>query len=178
MSILGKLLGVLEAVADSQAQAATKGPVQTVPTGPVRESRLAGNTITNEEALFEEAKRFDEWQHLVKDEQKKALLVHLISLDAKGYERFMENVRLIKLSVLSNIKEHEDNERFAWGNYIEDQMAYLNASMNTGERDPKFMRRLKELQGQLYFAEWTTKTAADLWELILEKRAAQANAGN
>lgn len=140
---------------------------------------LAGNTITNEEAFSEDTKRLDEWHtNLVKDEQKKALLVHLISLDAKGYERFMENLRLIKLCVLDDIKHHEDNERFAWGSYMEDQMAYLNATIKTGERDPKFMRRLKELQGMLYFTEWTTKTAADLWELILERRAAQVNEGN
>ena len=180
MSILEKLftagIEYLQNAADSQGQAVTSGPTQTAQPGPAAESMLAGNTITNEEAVFEEGKRLDEWYKLVEDEQKKALLVHLVSLDSKGYERFMENIRLIKLCVRKDIKHHEDNERFAWGRYMEDQMAYLNATMNTGQRDPKFMRRLEELQGQLYFAEWITKTATDLWELILERRAAQANA--
>jgi hypothetical protein len=179
MSILGKLLGVLEAVADSQGQAVTSRPTETVPSGPVPESGLlAGNTITTKEAFSQDCKRLDEWTNLAKDEQKKALLVHLISLDAKGYERFMENMRLIKPCVMADIKDHEDNERFAWGNYIEDQWAYLAAKEKTGERDPKFMRRLNELQGQLYFVEWITKTAAESWELILERRAAQANVEN
>jgi hypothetical protein len=87
------------------------------------------------------------------DQRADALKKHIHGMAGDELATFTLHLKRMRENVMSHKKEHEDNEDKAWGRFIEDQMAYRVARLQTGQRDPDFMRRLRELQEFLSFIE-------------------------
>jgi hypothetical protein len=50
-------------------------------------------------------------------------------------------------------------------------MAYRAAKARTGQRDPKFMRELREFQDASKCADWAIASTERAWRAILQHRA-------
>ena len=74
---------------------------------------------------------------LNEEQREKALVKHLLTLDASRYQAFVANLRQFKENALERIRQHKANEDNAWGPYIEDRMSYRLARASTGQRDPQ-----------------------------------------
>jgi hypothetical protein len=133
-----------------------------------------GTTNTTESADFDrDLKLVAHWtEDLKQEEQKIALVDHLITLDSDGYARFMKSVKEMKAKLLENMQQHKANEDQAWGPFFEDRIAYFQAKMQTGESDPKFMRVLREYEQSLENIKWVIETSNEFWALIQQRRAA------
>ena len=95
--------------------------------------------------------------------RKKAIIDYLSNLNAASYKYFQANLEQMKENVISNMRQHEANEKFAWGNYLEDQIAYQNAKLRAGARDPKFMQVLNQYKLSLETVCWTIQVCNDTW---------------
>lgn len=123
--------------------------------------------LTTEEDLLRDCEMIDNWyQDLSEDQCLKALATRLKGMNTAGYARFKENLRIMKLYAADKIKEHNETEHHVLGTSIEDRMAYLYASVKTGERDGEFMRQLRELENRQGFVEWIDAISAETWKGI------------
>jgi len=117
-------------------------------------------------------------QHWVKnpDAEKKrtALVDFLIGIDESRYQQFMTHLRQMETNQEGNIRAHKANELNSWGRYFEDRMAYFNARQRTGQRDPKFMAGLRELEGGMADIRWVIKSCETFWPVIQQKKQAAA----
>jgi hypothetical protein len=98
------------------------------------------------------------------DQRIDALERHIIGMEIDEFKSFITNLRQMYDNVIQQKKQHEDNEDNAWGRFMEDRMAYRMARIQTGQRDPTFMRELEELQGYLNFIDWLMKTSINIME--------------
>ncbi len=130
-------------------------------------------TNTTESADFDrDLKLVSHWiLDLKQEEQKIALVDHFITLDSDGYDRFIKSVKQMKANILETMQQHKANEDRAWGPFFEDRIAYLQAKMQTGESDPKFMRVLREYEQSLENIKWVIESSNEFWPLIQQRRA-------
>jgi hypothetical protein len=99
--------------------------------------------------------------------RKLTIADYLSTLNTASYERLQANLEQMKENVMSHIKQHEANEKFAWGKYIEDQIAYQNAKLRTGARDPKFLEVLNQYKVSLETVCWTIQICSDIRKAII-----------
>jgi hypothetical protein len=112
------------------------------------------------------------WYELDQDGRVAALSAHLAELKPHAFNIFRSNVSQMVNNVAAAIRELEANEDNAMGGFVEDRMDYLLARLKTGQRDPAFLARLRELQDYGTFYEWVG-TATDL---VAEEREQQLRA--
>ncbi|MEP7128598.1 MAG: hypothetical protein ABI729_07010 [Chitinophagales bacterium] len=98
--------------------------------------------------------------------RKKVIAEHLLTLNTVSNNRLQANLEQMKRNVLSHLNEHEANEKYAWGRYIEDQIAYQNSKLSTGARDPEFVRVLNDYKLSLETISWTIQVCRNLWDEI------------
>jgi len=96
--------------------------------------------------------------------RKKAIAGYLLTINSSSFKRLQANLEHMKINVITNMQHHEANEKFAWGSYIEDQIAYQNAKLRTGVRDPKFMKLLNEYKLSLETINWTIEVCSSIWK--------------
>jgi len=115
--------------------------------------------------------RLNGWFDLGDDDRRMtALLDHLMTLNQTQYNHFAQNVRYWRDNKIQAIKNHDENERYAWGTYFEDQMAYFAAKQKTGAQDPTWVKAHAELKSHLKFLEWTMQASEGAWEVIAKKK--------
>lgn len=115
------------------------------------------------------------WADLDEDAGERAIVAHLERLSGVGFAAFRGNVAQMVENVAAEIRQHEANEDNAWGGFTEDRMSYMLASLKTGQRDPRWVARLQELQRYDTFYKAVGR-AADV-VLARQERAARIEAG-
>jgi nucleoside 2-deoxyribosyltransferase len=120
------------------------------------------------------------WYGLDENGRRAALSTHLVELSASGFASFREHVAQMSGNTAQQIQTHEANEDNAMGGFIEDRINYRLARLKTGQRDPQFVARLKELQSYGAFYDWVGKTSDVAWpegqRLLREEAAREAAA--
>lgn len=110
------------------------------------------------------------WHDLTEHDQRvEAVKEHIVGMGIDEFKSFMTNLKQMRDNVIQQKKQHEDNEDNAWGGFMEDRMAYRMARIQTGQRDPTFVRELEELQEYLNFVEWLMKASITLQEAHVER---------
>ena len=123
--------------------------------------------------------RVSRWYQDMDDEQRKAALIeHILSLSAENYQLFVVNLRQMQANIAENIRKHEASEANAWGGSIEDRLAYGMARLQTGQRDPVFMRQLNEYRATQAFVESLLGASELLWRKRQERDTAPAPASD
>lgn len=128
-------------------------------------------TVVDEPSTDEQSE-FDRDLHLMHEwhsltghaDRVDAVRKHVIGMDIDEFKSFVTNLKQMRDNVIEQKKQHEDNEDKVWGGFMEDRMAYRMAHIQTGQRDPTFVRELEELQEYLNFIEWLIKVSINLME--------------
>jgi hypothetical protein len=128
-----------------------------------------------EDDFDQDMARTSRWYEELNDEQRqKALIEHILLLTPAGYQRFMGHLQQMQTNIAERITEHEANEANAWGGFAEDRIAYRMAGLQTGQRDPAWMRQLAEYQGVQTFVDWLLRASELLWRNRDENEAVPA----
>ena len=112
--------------------------------------------------------------HLDQERRAAALVGHLEGLSPEGYRVFREHVGRMLENATAAIRRHEESEDNAWGGAVEDRMSYMMARIKTGERDPQFVARLREMRGYLAFYEWVAGASDVAWQELQQNRVSPA----
>jgi hypothetical protein len=174
-SILEALARNLDAVrAGQQVPAATETP--SAATAVPAENTGATPSMSEEQAFIADAHFCNEhWWNQPDAEKKRTSLVDtLIKFDAARYQQFHGHLLRLRDNHMTHVKAHEQNELNSWGTYFEDRMAYFNARERTGQRDPEWMKQMRELQAVLADMDWLIKACEQFWPLIEKQRQAAA----
>ena len=165
--LLNGLLESLDAARQNLAQgipSETATPVPLVDTAPAR-------SFDDDLALVAG------WHELDQDGRIAALSAHLADLAPNVFNTFREHVSQMVANVEEQIRRHEASENKAWGGFAEDRMSYMLARLQTGQRDPAFLARLRELHDYRAFFEWVGRASDLVWEeRERQLREAQARA--
>ena len=140
--LLNGLLESLDAARQNLAQgipSETATPVPLVDTAPAR-------SFDDDLALVAG------WHELDQDGRIAALSTYLADLAPNVFNTFREHVSQMVANVEEQIRRHEANENKAWGGFAEDRMSYMLARLQTGQRDPAFLARLRELHDYRAFS--------------------------
>ena len=102
--------------------------------------------------------RTHQWLAIADDDRRvEAVKKHVLLLGRDEFMAFFANLKQLRENVLAQKRTHEANEGKAWGGFIEDQIAYRMARLQTGAHDPDYLRQLQEFQKYLNFIEWLMK---------------------
>ncbi|MGH8265582.1 MAG: hypothetical protein ACRET4_19060 [Steroidobacteraceae bacterium] len=100
----------------------------------------------------DDLQRVCDWRELGGDDRDEAIASHLQSLDVDGLEQLHANLKRMQENCASNIQNHRENEaRIVAGRFVEDQINYRMSVQRTGQHDPDWVRRLRDLEG---WAHW------------------------
>jgi hypothetical protein len=108
--------------------------------------------------------------HLDQEGRAAALFAHLEGLSPQGFRVFREHLGRMLENATTAVRRHEESEDNAWGGSVEDRMSYMMARIKTGQRDPQFVARLREMRGYLSFYEWVAGAADVAWQELQQKR--------
>lgn len=112
------------------------------------------------------------WLPLSAQDRRDAVIGHVRPLPVEHHEAFLDHARTMCVNVQADIERHEADESSAWGGFIEDRMAYLNARLSTGQRDPDWVARMQELEAYAALFADVASVAAD--DLVARAHAAPA----
>lgn len=104
------------------------------------------------------------WYNVNQEERLTALRAHLADQTPKTFQVFRSHVSQMEDNTAATIRQHEANEDNAWGQYAEDRISYRLARLQTGQRDPAFLERLRELQGYAALYQWVAKESDLIWK--------------
>jgi hypothetical protein len=93
-----------------------------------------------------------------------ALVAHLEGLSPEGFRVFREHVSRMVENATAAVRRHEESEDNAWGGAVEDRINYMMARIQTRQRDPQFVARLREMRGVLAFYEWVASASDVAWQ--------------
>ncbi len=103
----------------------------------------------------EDLNRVDAWSNLDQAERDHAVARHLASLDDDALSRFAANLKRMQANCDEHLQDHKTNEaRIVAGRFVEDQIAYNNAVLATGQHDPGWLQRLRELERYAAYFGW------------------------
>jgi hypothetical protein len=176
-NILEALLKNLDvARAGEQVAAGTAAP-------PAETSAATATATAAEEAFIADAHFCnDHWWNQPDEEKKRTKLVDtLIGFDEARYQQFHGHLLQLRDNHLTHVKAHQNDELNAWGTYFEDRLRYFNARERTGQRDPDWMKQMRELESILADMDWLIGACEQFWPIIQKKRQAAAQpaaAGN
>jgi hypothetical protein len=103
------------------------------------------------------------WLPLSGQERRDAVIGHVRPLPPEHHEAFLDHAHTMCVNVQADIERHEAEESSAWGGFVEDRMAYLNARLTTGQRDPDWVAQMQDLEAYAaLFADVATMAADDL----------------
>ena len=110
----------------------------------------SAQVVPNGDTFEDDLQRLDAWYRLDGSRRDEAVANHLASLDVDGLRSLQANLERMQGNCSAQIREHHDNEaQIVAGRFIEDQIAYRNSVLGTGQHDPGWMRHLRELEGYL-----------------------------
>lgn len=104
------------------------------------------------------------WHELDHDGRIAALTAHLATLTPDTFRTFRAHLSRMVDNVGDEIRQHEASEENAWGGFVEDRINYRLARLQTGQRDPAFLARLREFHDYRAFYEWVGKVSDLAWE--------------
>ena len=135
--------------------------------------RLAGSTPLND--FDADLKLFAHWYDDLDEAQRRSALIdHVFALSAPAYRQFRTHIAQMVANCDDAIRRHEASENQAWGGFVEDRIAYQMARLQTGQRDPAFLRELQGLQNVKAFAEWVHAASEQVWNERARREAAAA----
>jgi hypothetical protein len=104
------------------------------------------------DAFDDDLQRLDDWFRLDGDGRAEAVAEHLAALDPDGLRALQGHLERMQANCAERLREHHDDEaRIVAGRFFEDQIAYRDAVLRTGQHDPGWLQHLRELEG---YREW------------------------
>jgi hypothetical protein len=173
-SVLQALLKNLDAVRAGRpvaADATSAAPATADATSPA--DNVVTPSMSAEEAFVADAHFCNEhWYNKPVEEKLTKLVDTLIKFDDARYQQFTGHLRQMRDNHMTHIQAHDADELNAWGTYFEDRMAYFAARERTGQKDPEWMKRKRELQSTLDDFDWLINACEQYWPIILKKKQA------
>jgi hypothetical protein len=123
------------------------------PTAPLRSVPLDGPEVSFD--MFADV--FDTWTEMPEGPRRREIAAYLSTLPPRPRcEVAALAARLAKVAD-TEIAEHEARKDEAWGGFIEDRLSYGFARLRTGQSDPRWVERHRELQ-----------TAAETLQMVID----------
>jgi len=146
--------GTPQAAPDARARVGTSNPVQ-----PVMPA-VAPLTMAS---FQDDLDRCAQWIESEPEAFKAALFAHVSGLSSGQFRAFGEHVEQMVSNARSSLERHKASEGNAWGGSFEDRLSYGLARHQTGQRDPKYMQRLRQLEGFVAQFEYIAQAADLVW---------------
>jgi hypothetical protein len=87
-------------------------------------------------SLAQASALIEPWFQLTLEQGQQQFHAALNALDAQGRAEFAAHLDTLALQAQQQLQQMQDNEANAWGSSFEDRMAYMQAKLSTGQRDP------------------------------------------
>lgn len=103
------------------------------------------------------------WVNLSAQEAQTEFVATMNALDGRGRQEFAGHCEVLAAQAQQQLAQMEDNENNAWGTSFEDRMAYMQARITTGQRDPAQAQAMQRQQAIIQALHQMAGTAR-MWQ--------------